>query len=36
MAPSLELVKRVLVTNNQGEYARVPALELENWVKTAK
>ena len=26
----------VLVTNNMGEFARVPALETENWVQTAK
>ena len=26
----------VLVTNNMGEFARVPALETENWVKTAQ
>lgn len=26
----------VLVTNNMGEFARVPALEAENWVKTAQ
>jgi tRNA(fMet)-specific endonuclease VapC len=26
----------VLVTNNMGEFARVPALEAENWVHTAK
>jgi tRNA(fMet)-specific endonuclease VapC len=25
----------VLVTNNMGEFARVPALEVENWVQTA-
>jgi tRNA(fMet)-specific endonuclease VapC len=25
----------VLVTNNMGEFARVPALETENWVQTA-
>jgi len=25
----------VLVTNNMGEFARVPALEVENWVHTA-
>ena len=25
----------VLVTNNVGEFARVPALEVENWVHTA-
>ena len=25
----------VLVTNNGGEFARVPALEVENWVQTA-
>ena len=25
----------VLVTNNMGEFARVPALEVENWVRTA-
>ena len=25
----------VLVTNNMGEFARVPALEAENWVQTA-
>jgi tRNA(fMet)-specific endonuclease VapC len=25
----------VLVTNNMGEFARVPALEAENWVRTA-
>lgn len=25
----------VLVTNNMGEFARVPALEAENWVHTA-
>ena len=25
----------VLVTNNTGEFARVPALEVENWVHTA-
>jgi tRNA(fMet)-specific endonuclease VapC len=25
----------VLVTNNMGEFARVPALEAENWVDTA-
>lgn len=24
----------VLVTNNVGEFARVPALEVENWVRT--
>lgn len=23
----------ILVTNNMGEFARVPALQLENWVK---
>lgn len=26
----------VLVTNNMGEFARVPALEAENWVRTAQ
>ena len=26
----------VLVTNNMGEFARVPALEAENWVKAAQ
>jgi len=26
----------VLVTNNTGEFARVPALEVENWVHTAQ
>ena len=26
----------VLVTNNVGEFARVPALEAENWVHTAQ
>jgi tRNA(fMet)-specific endonuclease VapC len=26
----------VLVTNNMGEFARVPALESENWVHTAQ
>jgi tRNA(fMet)-specific endonuclease VapC len=26
----------VLVTNNMGELARVPALEAENWVRTAQ
>ena len=26
----------VLVTNNMGEFARVPALELVNWVQTAQ
>jgi len=26
----------VLVTNNMGEFARVPALETENWVHTAQ
>ena len=26
----------VLVTNNMGEFARVPALEVENWVQTAQ
>ncbi|WP_295503848.1 tRNA(fMet)-specific endonuclease VapC [Limnohabitans sp. Rim8] len=26
----------VLVTNNMGEIARVPALEVENWVQTAQ
>ena len=26
----------VLVTNNLGEFARVPALEAENWVHTAQ
>ena len=26
----------VLVTNNMGEFARVPALEVENWVHTAQ
>jgi tRNA(fMet)-specific endonuclease VapC len=26
----------VLVTNNMGEFARVPALEAENWVNTAQ
>lgn len=25
-----------LVTNNMGEFARVPALETENWVQTAQ
>jgi hypothetical protein len=24
------------VTNNIGEFARVPALETENWVQTAQ
>ena len=26
----------VLVTNNMGEFARVPALEAENWVKASQ
>ena len=26
----------VLVTNNMGAFARVPALEAENWVHTAQ
>ena len=26
----------VLVTNNMGEFARVPALEAKNWVNTAQ
>ena len=26
----------VLVTNNMGEFARVPALEAENWVHTTR
>jgi tRNA(fMet)-specific endonuclease VapC len=26
----------VLVTNNMGEFARVPALETENWVQSAQ
>ena len=26
----------VLVTNNMGEFARVPAMEVENWVHTAQ
>ena len=26
----------VLVTNNMGEFARVPALEAENWVHTSQ
>ena len=26
----------VLVTNNMGEFARVPALEAENWLHTAQ
>jgi tRNA(fMet)-specific endonuclease VapC len=26
----------VLVTNNMGEFARVPALEAQNWVHTAQ
>jgi tRNA(fMet)-specific endonuclease VapC len=26
----------VLVTNNMGEFVRVPALEVENWVQTAQ
>ena len=26
----------VMVTNNVGEFARVPALEVENWVQTAQ
>jgi len=26
----------VLVTNNMGEFVRVPALEIENWVQTAQ
>jgi tRNA(fMet)-specific endonuclease VapC len=26
----------VLVTNNMEEFARVPALEAENWVHTAQ
>ena len=26
----------VLVTNNIGEFERVPALEVENWVRTAQ
>jgi tRNA(fMet)-specific endonuclease VapC len=26
----------VLVTNNMGEFARVPAMEAENWVQTAQ
>ena len=26
----------VLVTNNMGEFARVPALQAENWVQTAQ
>jgi tRNA(fMet)-specific endonuclease VapC len=26
----------VLVTNNMGEFARVPALEAENWIHTAQ
>ena len=25
----------VLVTNNMAEFARVPALEVENWLHTA-
>jgi len=25
----------VLVTNNMGEFARVPALQTENWIQTA-
>jgi tRNA(fMet)-specific endonuclease VapC len=26
----------VLVTNNMGEFSRVPALESDNWVHTAQ
>ena len=26
----------VLVTNNVSEFARVPALELENWIQGAQ
>ena len=26
----------LLVTNNMGEFSRVPALEAENWVRTAQ
>ena len=42
MRPKLALKRKtnseglVLVTNNMGEFARVPALEAETWVQTAQ
>jgi len=29
------MLRYLLVTNNIGEFERVPALEVENWVHTA-
>jgi predicted nucleic acid-binding protein len=30
------MLRYLLVTNNIGEFERVPALEVENWVHTAQ
>jgi predicted nucleic acid-binding protein len=30
------MLRYLLVTNNTGEFERVPVLEVENWVHTAQ